>query len=157
MSAAFRVHITGFRNSKGQFASLTKSLPGGLHEVHERVGPQIVTKIQQETPVASGTLQAGWAFDVQNNGDESTLNIANNVGYLDAVLKGRSPGWMEAKNSPFMVFEWQGDLHFRKIVFHPGTAPNDFLKGIDGEYVRFVGPEMVYMAEILLKRHLTNG
>lgn len=153
----FRVEITGFRNSRGQFASLANALPGGAYEVHQRIGPQLQNKFEMRTPVVSGTLAAGWAHFVERSDDGAELTFENNVGYLDAVLKGRRPGYMYAKNAEYMHFFWHGKEWFMKRVYHPGTKPNNFLQGIDDEYIRFVTPEMEYMAQILVRRYLTNG
>lgn len=152
---SFTVRVSGFRNSRGQFASLANSLPNGSVEVMHKIGPELQNKFIQKTPVGpSGNLAGGWAFFVEYTPDGAALNFENNVGYLDAVLKGRSPGLMHARNAKYMHFFWQGGEHFRKTVYHPGTKPNDFLQGIDNEYFRIVEPEMSFMALLQARRYM---
>lgn len=153
----FEIRVTGFKNSRGQFASLAKAFPGGAVEMHHKIEPDIKQKFEQKTPRASGTLAEGWASSITADGDGSTLTFTNNVGYLDAVIKGRRPGIIEAKEGGVLAFEVDGKQIFTKSVYHPGTAPNDFTEGIDDDYLRIADQAMTAIMQILVIRHLTDG
>jgi hypothetical protein len=153
----FRIQVTGFRNGRGQFGSLARALPGGLAQMHQRIGPEIKQKFEFKTPRLTGTLAEGWAYTIANEGDSSTLTFTNNVGYLDAVIKGRRPGIIEAKEGGVLHFNVGGKEIFTKSVYHPGTQPNDFTQGIDDDYIRLSSEAMAVVIEILVRQHLTNG
>jgi hypothetical protein len=153
----FQIQVTGFKNSRGQFASLAKAFPGGAVEMHERIAPDIKQKFELKTPRATGNLAENWAYNITASGEGSTLTFSNNVGYLDAVIKGRRPGIIKAKEGGVLAFQIGGKQIFTKSVYHPGTAPNDFTQGIDDEYLRIADNAMGAILSILVERHLTNG
>jgi hypothetical protein len=153
----FQIRVTGFRNGRGQFASLASALPGGAREMHERIAPDIKQKFELKSPRATGNLAENWTYNVTGDGNGSTLTFSNNVGYLDAVIKGRRPGIIEAKQGGVLAFQIGGKQIFTKSVYHPGTAPNDFTQGIDEDYFRIAEPAMTAIMNILITRHLTDG
>jgi hypothetical protein len=153
----FAIRVTGFRNGKGQYASLARAYPGGARQMNESIKPEIVNKFREKTPQASGNLAGGWAGTVSQDGDSSTLTLSNNVGYLDAVIKGRKPGYIFAKDGGVLHFNIGGKEIFTKYVYHPGTAPNDFTRGIDDDYIRISREAMVAIVATLTRQYLTDG
>jgi len=98
-----------------------------IKEAIERALPRIAIRLQNElilaAPVDTGRLRN--SIRVEANGNILTITM---VDYAFYVEFGTPPHIIKPKDKQSLKFKAGGDQVFAKIVKHPGTRPNPFIR-----------------------------
>lgn len=101
-----------------------------MNEIEKAIGyaiPKIAIRIQNElilaAPVDTGRLRN--SIRVTSNGNTLTISM---VDYAYFVEFGTPPHTIKPKDKQALKFKAGGENVFAKVVKHPGTRPNPFIR-----------------------------
>lgn len=89
----------------------------------EGIGNDFINELVKAAPVDTGFLRNSISYEVVNN----VLNIRMPE-YAFFVEFGTMPHLIQAVNKKSLHWKSGGKDHFAKVVHHPGTDPNPFIR-----------------------------
>lgn len=92
---------------------------------------RIAFSASNRAPVDTGDLRADIAASKLSLG---LWSVGSTKKYAPPTEYGSAPHPITPDTADWLRFKWKGDIHFRKIVAHPGTPAQPFLRPALNKY-----------------------
>lgn len=129
MTFSMKMNIPRGTGPRGHMAVLD-----GIAQWSGEIQPLVRDALKKEAPVNKSTdpqVRPGRLRDSIRSEDKTTgmgvtITFVSHVPYAKWVISGTKEHDIEVKAARWLHWQSHGVDYFRKIVHHPGTAPNDF-------------------------------
>lgn len=128
MPVRISVDASGLRDLAGKFRKAASAGPDDLRTEMAALGRRVRDTARAEAPVRTGALRSSIGYRTAVAGATVTVTVQATAKHAAMVHEGTRPHVILPRKGRFLRFPGKSGIVYARIVHHPGTKPNPFLK-----------------------------
>lgn len=129
MPVAIHVDASGLRDLRGRFRKAADAMPGELRQGLQAILKDVRDTARREAPKRTGALARSIGYTTRQTGPNSVSGtVQATAKHAVFVAEGTRPHLIVPRRARFLRFVVGGRVVYARVVRHPGTRANPFLK-----------------------------